>query len=34
MKQYDIMCPVYGSMNKMLYINETDDRKVCEGFRE
>ena len=30
MKQYDVMCPVCGKVNKGLYLEETDGWMICE----
>ncbi|MBO4384254.1 MAG: hypothetical protein J5854_02380 [Clostridia bacterium] len=30
MKQYDVKCPVCGTVNKGLYLEETDGRMICE----
>ena len=30
MKQYDITCPICGTVNKGLYLDETDGWMVCE----
>ena len=30
MKQYDVKCPVCGTLNKALYLDETDGWMICE----
>ena len=30
-KQYDVKCPVCGTVNKNLYLNETDGWMICEN---
>jgi len=30
MKQYDITCPICGTLNKGLYLDETDGWMICE----
>ena len=30
MKQYDITCPICGTLNKGLYLEETDGWMICE----
>lgn len=30
MKQYDVMCPVCGTVNKGLYLEETNGWMICE----
>lgn len=29
-EQYDVMCPICGTVNKGLYLNETDGWMICE----
>lgn len=34
MKQYDVKCPLCGTMNRSLYLDETDGWMECEHCHE
>ena len=34
MKQYDVKCPLCGTMNRSLYLDETDGWMECEQCHE